>query len=99
MAEQLESLRAHLLVVKQSPPDKIEEDYYAFMLKAKDSLGETGYPMAQFYCEYGNFILQKLETTSDLFGEQAIPKNVHEEQQEELENIPEDFSDDDSVPN
>ena len=91
MTEQLETLKAHLAVGKKSPADKIEEDFYQFMIKAKDTLGETSYPMAQFYFQYGHFILQKQEANLDLFNEAAVPKNVHEEQEEEFDNIPEDF--------
>ena len=39
------------------------------MNKAKDSLGETCYHMAQFYFEYGHFILQKQEANMDIFNE------------------------------
>lgn len=39
MQQKVEELRAHLAVVKQSPPDKIDEDFYNLMLKAKDALG------------------------------------------------------------
>ena len=68
MAEQIETLKAHLAVVKKSPADKVEEDFYQFMLMAKDTLGETSYQMAQFYYEYGNFLLQKIEANLDLFN-------------------------------
>jgi hypothetical protein len=49
MTEQVETLKAHLAVVKKAPTDKIDEDFYKFMVKAKDTLGETSYQMAQFY--------------------------------------------------
>ena len=37
--EQLETLNSHLAIVKKSPADKIDDDFYNFMLKAKDTLG------------------------------------------------------------
>lgn len=39
MEQKVENLKTHLAVVKQSPSDKVDEDYYTFMLKAKDELG------------------------------------------------------------
>ncbi len=38
------------------------------MVKAKDVLGESSYHMAQFYFEYGHFILQKQEANMDIFN-------------------------------
>lgn len=37
--EQIDELNTHLALVKKSPADKIEEDFYSFMVKAKDTLG------------------------------------------------------------
>lgn len=79
MEQKVEALRAHMAVVKQSPQDKIDEDFYNFMLKAKDELGESVFPMAQFYYEYGHYILQKIEANMDIFNEQAIPNNAQDE--------------------
>jgi hypothetical protein len=45
----LEGLKAHLAVVKQSPADKKDEDFYSLMLKAKETLGKDNYHMTPFY--------------------------------------------------
>lgn len=66
------------------------------MLKAKDALGETAYPMAIFYYEYGNFIISKLEKNLDIFNTGAVPNNVNEEAEEDLDHIPEVYDDSDS---
>ena len=50
------------------------------MLKAKDTLGESSYHMAQFYYEYGHYILQKMENNMDIFNDGAIPNNVQAEE-------------------
>ncbi len=38
--------------------------------------------MAQFYYEYAHYILTKIESNLDIFNDQAIPDNVHQEEEE-----------------
>jgi hypothetical protein len=57
------------------------------MCRAKDELGETSYPMAYFYYEYANFIIDKLEKNLDIFNAQAVDQQVNH-QDEALDNIP-----------
>lgn len=66
------------------------------MNKAKDTLGELNYHMAYFYYEYGNFILNKFEKNLDIFGKEAVPKNIQEEE-DDLDEIQENFDEDSSV--
>jgi hypothetical protein len=63
------------------------------MVRAKDTLGETNYQMAYFYYEYGNFIIAKLEKNIDIFNADAVPNNVHQEAEEELDQIAEAYDD------
>ena len=57
------------------------------MCRAKDELCETSYPMASFYYEYANFIIDKLEKNLDIFNAQAVDQQVNH-QDEALDNIP-----------
>ena len=66
------------------------------MLKAKDALGETAYPMGTFYYEYGSFIISKMYKNLDIFNAGAVPNNVNEEAEEDLDHIPEVYDDSDS---
>jgi hypothetical protein len=101
MEQAAEDLKTHLAIVKQSPSDKIDEDFYNFMIKAKDQLGENSYSMAQFYFEYANFILEKVENNLQIFNEEALPNNPHHSEDDLVEDIPEEFdeSDDPEVEN
>jgi hypothetical protein len=98
MSEQIESLRTHLAIVKQLPADKIEEEFYNLMLKAKDALGENSYAMATFYYEYGHFIISKLEKNMDIFNAEAVPNNVNEEADDDQDDIPEVYEDSETPP-
>jgi hypothetical protein len=60
------------------------------MLRAKETFGETGYLMAQFYYEYAHFILERIEKNLDIFNNAAVPEA---DEVEELDNIPEDYED------
>lgn len=83
-------------VVKQAPADKADEEFYNLMVKAKESLGEMGFHMAQFYYEYANFILTRIEKNMDIFNAAAVPNA--EQQEDPLEGIPEDYEDSESEP-
>ena len=47
--------------------------------------------MAQFYYEYANYILQKIEANLDIFNEQAMPSNADEPNQPIMENVAEEY--------
>jgi len=85
----LDGLKALLSLAKQAPPEKADEEFYEVMVKAKDAFGEMGYQMAQFYYEYGHFMLERIEKNMDIFNSGAVPAEVEEgDEAEELENIP-----------
>lgn len=88
MSEKVETLKTLLGVIKQASADKVEEQFYNLMCRAKDELGETSYPMAYFYYEYAHFIIEKLEKNFDIFNAQAVDQQVNH-QDEALDNIPE----------
>ena len=91
--EQIEELNTHLALVKKSPADKIEEDFYSFMVKAKETLGDFNYHMAKYCYEYADFFVQKFEKNTDIFNEQALPKNVAEADAHLIDDIPDQFDD------